>query len=108
MKKTLTPVGEDLAIIIDKPILDLLGIDTDTLLEVKTDGTGLIIKPVGTAAGAVERKIPEPEIDDDDLDLAVDPTPMPEKAVEAEPPAAALEDVEIPSLPDDPGADGVC
>ena len=46
MIKTLTAVGNSLGLIIDKPILELLGIDKDTLLEVKTDGEGLIIRPV--------------------------------------------------------------
>ena len=50
MRKTLTPVGDGLGIVIDKAILDLLEIDVDTLLEVKTDGEGLIIKPVGQKA----------------------------------------------------------
>jgi pSer/pThr/pTyr-binding forkhead associated (FHA) protein/antitoxin component of MazEF toxin-antitoxin module len=46
MIKTLTAVGNSLGLIIDKPILELLGIDKDTRLEVRTDGEGLIIRPV--------------------------------------------------------------
>ena len=35
-----------LGLIIERPILDLLGITKDTSLEVKTDGEALIIRPV--------------------------------------------------------------
>jgi antitoxin component of MazEF toxin-antitoxin module len=41
----LTAIGNSLGLIIDKPILALLGIDKDTSLEVKTDGKALIIRP---------------------------------------------------------------
>ncbi len=46
MKKKLSAVGNSLALIIDRPILDLLGIDADTELDISTDGKGLNIKPV--------------------------------------------------------------
>jgi antitoxin component of MazEF toxin-antitoxin module len=46
MKKKLATVGNSLALIIDRPILDLLGIDAETELDIKTDGKGLSIKPV--------------------------------------------------------------
>jgi len=46
MKKKLSLLGNSLALIIDRPILDLLGINRDTELEIKTDGDCLIIKPV--------------------------------------------------------------
>lgn len=49
MKKNLTVVGNSLGIIIEKPILDLLGINKETLLEMITDGQRLIIEPVKTA-----------------------------------------------------------
>lgn len=45
MVKKLTKHGNSLALIIDKPILDLLKIDSDTPLEVSTDGKQLIIAP---------------------------------------------------------------
>ncbi len=45
MTKTLTSIGNSLGIIIDRPILDLLKIDKDTQLEVRTDGKALIIEP---------------------------------------------------------------
>lgn len=45
MIKKLTAIGNSLGLIIEKPILELLGIDKDTPLEVKTDGEALIIRP---------------------------------------------------------------
>lgn len=46
MQKNLTTIGNSLGIIIEKPILDLLGINKETLLEMKTDGKRLIIEPI--------------------------------------------------------------
>jgi antitoxin MazE len=46
MTKTLTKHGNSLALIIDKPILDLLKIDAETPLEITTDGKRLMIAPV--------------------------------------------------------------
>ncbi len=45
MIKTLTTHGNSLALIIDKPILDLLNITIDTPLKITTDGESLIISP---------------------------------------------------------------
>lgn len=45
MLKKLSAVGNSLGLIIERPILDLLDITKDTLLEVKTDGEALIIRP---------------------------------------------------------------
>ncbi len=45
MNKRLSVIGNSLGLIIDKPILELLNINRDTLLEVKTDGEALIIRP---------------------------------------------------------------
>lgn len=45
MKKTLSRYGNSLALIIDKPILELLSIKEDTILIIKTDGQQLIITP---------------------------------------------------------------
>ncbi len=45
MIKKLTAVGNSLGLIIERPILDLLDIDKDTPLEVRTDGEALIIRP---------------------------------------------------------------
>jgi len=46
MLKKLVSHGNSAALIIDKPILDLLKVDMDTPLEITTDGTNLIISPV--------------------------------------------------------------
>ncbi len=46
MVKTLTAIGNSLGLIIERPILDLLNIERDTKLEVRTDGEALIIRPI--------------------------------------------------------------
>lgn len=46
MQKKLTAIGNSLGVVIEKPILELLGIDRDTELEIRTDGVGLMIRPV--------------------------------------------------------------
>jgi len=43
--KKLTKHGNSLALVIDRPILDLLKIDPETPLDVSTDGKRLIIAP---------------------------------------------------------------
>jgi antitoxin MazE len=53
MTKRLTRVGNSQALVIDKPILDLLGITMETDLEITTDGKGLHIRPV---VGTPERR----------------------------------------------------
>lgn len=45
MNKKLSRYGNSLALIIDKPILELLHIKEDTILHIETDGTKLIITP---------------------------------------------------------------
>lgn len=54
MIKKLVTHGNSAALIIDKPILDLLKVDMDTPLEITTDGKSLIISPV--AGSAREKK----------------------------------------------------
>jgi len=46
MIKKLTPIGNSLGLIIDRPILDLLNIDRESRLEITTDGKRLIIVPL--------------------------------------------------------------
>lgn len=46
MIKNLTKHGNSMALIIDKPILELLNIAEDTPLEISTDGASLTISPV--------------------------------------------------------------
>ena len=43
--KKLTKHGNSLALVIEKPILDLLKMDADTPLEISTDGDVLVIRP---------------------------------------------------------------
>lgn len=46
MIKKLVAHGNSAALIIDKPIMDLLKVDMKTSLEISTDGRSLIISPV--------------------------------------------------------------
>ena len=45
MTKTLIKHGNSAALVIDKPIMDLLNITSDTPLEITTDGTNIILSP---------------------------------------------------------------
>ena len=49
MVKRLTKHGNSLALLIDRPILELLKIDANTPLELSTDGQVLIVSPVRNA-----------------------------------------------------------
>ena len=49
MQKSLTAIGNSLGIVIEKPILELLGITKETVLEMRTDGERLIIEPIKSA-----------------------------------------------------------
>jgi antitoxin MazE len=53
MVKKLTKHGNSLALVIDRPILELLKIDPETPLEVSTDGKCPIVAP---AKASVRRK----------------------------------------------------
>lgn len=46
MRTKLTKTGNSLALVLDKPLLDLLGIDAHTTLELSTNGDVLIVSPV--------------------------------------------------------------
>ena len=46
MKKRLIRHGNSLALVIDKPVLEMLRISADTPLELTTDGDSLLISPV--------------------------------------------------------------
>lgn len=46
MRKKLSVIGNSLGLVIEKPILELLNIDRDTEIEVRTDGNRLILEPV--------------------------------------------------------------
>jgi antitoxin component of MazEF toxin-antitoxin module len=56
MVKRLQAVGNSSGIIIDKPVLELLRITSDTELDVSTDGERLIITPI-RGEGARTRKL---------------------------------------------------
>jgi antitoxin component of MazEF toxin-antitoxin module len=45
MTTTLTNLGEELALIIDRQVLESLGIDAETRLEVSVDERGIHIRP---------------------------------------------------------------
>ena len=47
MIQKLSKHGNSLALVIDRPILELLKIDEETELNVATDGQTLIVSPVG-------------------------------------------------------------
>jgi antitoxin MazE len=46
MTKTLIKHGNSLALVIDKPILEMLQISADTPLELSTDGDSILVSPV--------------------------------------------------------------
>jgi antitoxin component of MazEF toxin-antitoxin module len=54
MIKTLTRHGNSYALVIDKPILELLNIAPETPLEITTDGTSLLVAPAKDAAKAAK------------------------------------------------------
>ena len=49
MIKKMTKHGNSLALVIDRPVLELLKIDADTPLEISTDGRMLMISPLRDA-----------------------------------------------------------
>ena len=53
--KKLSTIGNSLGLIIERPILELLDINKDTLLEIKTDGEALIIRPVTKETSEMDR-----------------------------------------------------
>ena len=46
MVKKLTKTGNSLALVLDRPLLQQLGIDEDTELEISTNGDVLVVTPV--------------------------------------------------------------
>jgi antitoxin component of MazEF toxin-antitoxin module len=53
MIKKLSKHGNSLAILIDKPILDLLNINEHTHINIKTDGTNIIIEPIKAESSSI-------------------------------------------------------
>jgi antitoxin component of MazEF toxin-antitoxin module len=61
VRKKLTRTGNSLALVLDKPLLDQVGIDATTPLEVSTDGHVIVISPVrkGRRAARVKALVAE-------------------------------------------------
>ena len=49
MRKKLTRTGNSLALVLDRDLLEQLGIDANTQLEISTDGRVVVISPVRSA-----------------------------------------------------------
>lgn len=54
MTKKLIKHGNSAALVLDKPLLDLLNVSFDTPLEVTTDGQNIIISPQSGESGAAD------------------------------------------------------
>ena len=64
MIKKLSPVGDGLGLLFDPALLEALGISADTLLDVTTDGTQLIVRPlVAQPADPANDPALDPELD---------------------------------------------
>jgi antitoxin component of MazEF toxin-antitoxin module len=50
MIKTLTKHGNSLALVIEKPVLELLGANAETPFDITTDGQVLILSPIKDAS----------------------------------------------------------
>lgn len=50
MKKKLTRTGNSVALVLDKPLLEQLGLDETSEVEVSTNGELLVVTPVRDAA----------------------------------------------------------
>ena len=46
MKTKLTRIGDDIALVLDRPLLDELGLDESSEIEVSTNGDVLVMTPV--------------------------------------------------------------
>lgn len=46
MRKYLTPVGDSLGLVLEKPILDLIGLTAEMPVEVTWDGARLVVEPI--------------------------------------------------------------
>jgi antitoxin component of MazEF toxin-antitoxin module len=67
MQKKLTAHGNSLALVIEKPVLQLLNITAETALNISTDGKSITVSPVTLVAGhrgradrSVGRKVKKP------------------------------------------------
>ena len=57
MIKKMVQHGNSAAIIIDKPVMELLDFDIDTPLEISTDGKNLIISPINNPGRMEKLKV---------------------------------------------------
>lgn len=55
MQKTLTPLGNSLALVIEKPLRRLLGISQKTVLQISTDGRRIVVEPLAAAQVLAQR-----------------------------------------------------
>jgi antitoxin component of MazEF toxin-antitoxin module len=62
MIKRLQAVGNSSGVIIDRPILELLKITSETQLEVTTDGERLIITPLSAKVSARKAKVAKAQV----------------------------------------------
>jgi antitoxin component of MazEF toxin-antitoxin module len=56
LTKRLTKIGDSTGLVIDKPILDLLGLARGDEVELKVEGERLIVGPVELSARAVSHR----------------------------------------------------
>lgn len=62
LRKNLTPIGTSHGVIIDKPILEMLGIGRDSVVDLEVKDGALVIRPVAApldAKGAKRAKVRE-------------------------------------------------
>lgn len=64
MVKKLAQHGDALALVFDQSLLNQLGIDENTSLELRTNGRGIYIQPVGPSAGEDDLDAVMREIED--------------------------------------------
>jgi antitoxin component of MazEF toxin-antitoxin module len=55
--KKLTPIGNSMGLILDRPLLNLVGIDENTLVQLTTKGGSIIVRAAKGAVRASARKV---------------------------------------------------
>lgn len=64
MSKRLTKTGNSFAVILDRPLLEQVGIDETTPLEISTDGDVIVISPLRDARAKRRLKRSVEEVND--------------------------------------------
>ena len=64
MIKKLTRTGNSMALVLDKPLLEQLGIDENTEIEISTNGDVIVLQPVRDARRALRLKKIMAEVDE--------------------------------------------